>query len=71
MGPSPLGTPTSARPGIDFRAYFIEEILLGIVKSFISNFFQTPRHLGGALRALLKLQNYFGHLNTLVLTLEK
>ena len=26
------GTPTSARPGIDYRVYFIEKILLGIVK---------------------------------------
>ena len=28
--PSPWGTSTSARPGTDLRAFFIEDILLGI-----------------------------------------
>ena len=32
QSPSPWGTPTSARPGTDFRAYLIEETLLGISK---------------------------------------
>ena len=40
---SPWGTPTSARPGTDFRACIIEEVLLGIVKSIIWNFFWTPQ----------------------------
>jgi len=30
-----LGTPISARPGTDLIAYFIEDILLGIVKLVI------------------------------------
>ena len=33
--PSPWGTPTSGRPGTDFRAHFIEETLLGIVRLVI------------------------------------
>ena len=39
--PSPWRSPTSARPGTDFRAYFMEEALLGIVKLVIWNFFLT------------------------------
>ena len=30
--PSPWRTPKSARPGTDFRAYFIKQLLLGLVK---------------------------------------
>ena len=48
--PTPWGTLTSARPGTDFRAYFTDQLLLGIVKLVIWNFFLTsPRHLGGVL----------------------
>ena len=44
LGPSstPWGTPTSARPGTDFRAYFIEKILLSISKVGHLNLFLTP-----------------------------
>ena len=42
LGPSPWRTPTSARPGTDFRAYFIEEIMLGIVELVIRHLFWTP-----------------------------
>ena len=40
--PTPWGTPTSARPGSDFKVYFIKDIFLGIVKLVILNFFVTP-----------------------------
>ena len=40
--PSPWGTPSSARPRTDLRAYFIEDILLGIVKLVIWKIFWTP-----------------------------
>ena len=32
LSPSPWGTPASARPGTHLGTYFIEEILMGIVK---------------------------------------
>ena len=38
---SPWGSPTSARPGTDFRACFIKNTLLGIIKLVIWNFFLT------------------------------
>ena len=48
--PSPWWTPTAARPGTDFRAYFIKQKLLGIVRLVIQNFFLTSsRHLDGVL----------------------
>ena len=40
--PTPWGTPTSARPGSDFKVYFMKDIFLGIVKLVILNFFVTP-----------------------------
>ena len=48
LGPSPSTwrTPTSARAGTDFREYFIEDILLEIVKLGILNFFWTPQTSG-------------------------
>ena len=38
---SPWGSPTSARPGTDFRACFTKNTLLGIIKLGIWNFFLT------------------------------
>ena len=38
--PSPWGTPTSARPGTDFRAHFIEQLLL--VKNLSFETFSRP-----------------------------
>ena len=49
LGPSPWGTPTSATPVTDFLACFKEEILLGISKLIISNFFMTSLQTCGGL----------------------
>ena len=43
----PWWTPTSARPGTVFSAYFIEDILVGIVKLVIWIFSGPLRHLDG------------------------
>ena len=42
LGPSLWGTQVSARPGTNFKAYSIEEILLEIERLVIWNFFLTP-----------------------------
>ena len=62
--PSPWRTPTSARPGTDLRAYFIEQLLMGRGKLVTWNFFLTSPDiwvgsLGHPIKNALNIQKFW------------